>query len=496
MTSIKRKISWPQWALAIVAFIFVSIIKLHNYDRYPTPAHGEELLYSWSGIHLIETGVPVSWSTLDYPKENLVFDGIVGDKSNLYMPAKLWRPWLDEPPLYSLLSGGAGHIYGDDRTKIIPPSHSRIPSVFASIIASLLVFWTGFSFWGYGVGVLAMLFYGLSPILVFGSRLSVPENIIAMVSMAAMIMVKSYLKKPRLMYPIVWGMMAAVLGLMKPTGFFLAPLMMFLTVTKKRWSHSAVILGLTLLGVAAFIAYGYYYDWDLFVRIVGIQGQRFAGWSGLSFIFNTPAYDISLMFDGWYIFGLFFALVYSLKRKKGTGLWLMSLFFFYWLLVATLSGTEQDLLPWYRYPLFPLIAIFGALGIRKLYRRGDFFSVVLILGLLLTSRFFLANEFRPTTPPNMFRLIFFLSAVPGLVYMAFRKRWGVTISRAIIITVVVLGLFLNARYIYSVFEIRCESKECPFGPSTVFSEVRLPFLWRLLTPGDSIDMLTTRRPWL
>lgn len=479
----------------LLVFYFLAVIKLHGYDRMPAPAHGEELLYSWSGIYLIETGTPVSWSTLDYPKENLVFDGIVGDKHNLFMPAKLWKPWLDEPPLYSLLSGGMGHLYGDDRTEIIPPSHSRIPSVLASLVTMGLVFLVGYQFFGFWIGILSMTFYGLSPILVLGSRLSVPENMIALGVIGSLLLAKKYLEKPNLIFPIVTGLTAAILGLMKPTGFFLAPLMMFLAISKKKWSHAGLILALVLLGVGAYLAYGYHYDWDLFLQILSIQGRRFAGWTGLPYILNSPAYDIDLLFDGWYIFGLLMVLFFSLSEKKSKEMKLLLLFFFYWLMVSLLSGTEQDLLPWYRYPIFPLIAVFGALGLRWLHKRADFFALVLGIGLLMTSRYYLMNAFRPTTPTIVFRLVYFVALVPSLIYYLWNKSWARKLSRWILILFIGMGMFFNAKYLYTIFETRCESISCPFGPTTKLSETKLPFLWRLFVRGENTDMLTTKRPW-
>ena len=47
----------------------------------------------------------------------------------------------------------------------------------------------------------------------------------------------------------VWGVMAVIGGLMKPTGFFIAPLMMFVSARKKRWADVLIILLLTLAGV-------------------------------------------------------------------------------------------------------------------------------------------------------------------------------------------------------------------------------------------------------
>ena len=492
------KINWGwvcKWGLVALVFYVMCVLKLHGYDRYPTPSHGEELLYGWSGIHLVETGVPVSWSTLEYPKKNKFAEGIFGEKDGLNMGATLWKPWLDEPPVYSWMVGQVAHSYGDDRMKVIPPSHSRIPSVFASLAVTALVFAVGYSFFGYGIGLLSMTFYGLSPILVFGSRLSVPENMIALGVVLMLWLSKYYEKSPKIWYAILGGVMSAVLGLMKPTGYFLAPLLMFVAIKKRRWLDSGIILALTLIGVGLFVMYGNSLDPVLFRKIVEIQGGRYAGWTGLGYVLVSPAIDIFNTFDGWYIFGLLFALFFSMRKVTTKEMSLLVLFFFYWLIIATISGTEQDLLPWYRYPLFPMIAIFGALGIAYTFKRPSFALVTLFVGLMLSGRYMVANEFRPTTPPNVYRVLYFLFLLPSLIEMAWGVKWMKYITRMVLAVVLILGIYYNARYVYSVFEFRCESKICAFGPSTKYSEMKLPLLWRFLIPGDSTDMLTTKRPW-
>jgi hypothetical protein len=483
-----------KWTFVFLLFVFYSIIRLHNYDKIPGPSHAEELLYSWSGIYLIETGVPQSWSTLDYPKSAKVYDGIVGNRSNLFLPATLYRPWLDEPPLYSLMSGGVAHLYGDDRTVVLPVSHTRVPSMFASLAVMGLVFFVTFSFFGYWQGVLAMTVYGTCQILIFASRLSVPENMIALGVIGGLLLAKAYLKSSNKYFPWVWGLMSALLGLMKPTGFFMAPLGMFLSFTQKKWRDAVVILGVTLSGVAAYVYYGYSIDWNIFKNIVAIQGTRFAGWSGLGYIFTSPAYDIFTVNDGWYIFAMLASVFYIFKNHKSKNLWLVSLFFMYWVLVGLLSGTEGDLLPWYRYPFFPLLAVFGGLMLYKLIKKADFFSASIILGLLMSSRYFLMNAFRPTTPPNTFRIVFLLAMIPSLAYYLWKKKWLLSLSRIVIIGFLVLGVWYNVKYVYNSFEIRCESITCPFGKGNFFSEMKLPFLWRFLVIGDSKDMLTTKRP--
>ena len=296
------------------------------------------------------------------------------------------------------------------------------------------------------------------------------------------------------MVPNRLGIDVGGLGLMKPTGFFMAPLGMFLASKEKRWRDAAIILGITLLGVGGFIYYGYSVDWNLFKTIVAIQGVRFAGWSGLAYMLTTPAYDIFTISDGWYVFALFSSIFFIFSAKKSKEVWLTAMFLVYWMLVALFAGTEGDLLPWYRYPMFPTMAVFGGLMLYDLIKRADFFSNTMILGLLMTSRFFMMNAFRPTTPPNTFRIVFLLAVLPALAYYIWKKKWMNSLSRIIAVAFLVLGVWYNVKYIYNAFEIRCESISCPFDRSSKLSEIKLPFFWRYLVVDVSTDMLTTKRP--
>lgn len=481
------------WLVTLGLFVFFVLIRLHNYDRMPTPGHAEELLYGWSGIYLIEEGVPQSWSTLQYPDENLVFDGIVGDMTGMYLPAKLYRPWLDEPPLYSLMSGGVAHLYGADRTKVLPPSYIRLPSVMAGIVTLALVFVVGWQFFSFPIGVLAMALYGSSPLFVFGSRLSVPENITALGVMIGLLLARKYLKKPYMWFALVMGLMGAALGLMKPTGFFMIILAGFISATKKRWSDVIILLLFLAAGVGIYAWYGNHYGWELFKHIVSIQGGRFPGWTSFAYLLNNPGYDIVTMWDGTYVLG-FIAAIYFTLREKTKETKLVGLFFLFWVMVGIFGGSEQDMLPWYRYPYFPLLAIYGALLIAKIYKKPNFVGMVLVVLLMLTSRWYLLNAFRPTTPPWTFRFVVLFALLPTLLGYIKKAKWQTIVSRYIIIFFVVLGMWYGAKYIYSAFEIRCEAISCPMGPGTKFSEVKVPLLWRLMVPGDPTDMLTTKRP--
>ncbi len=482
----------------LVVVAFLTVIKLHNYDRVPGTGHAEELLFSWSGIYLIETGVPQSWSTLDYPDDYLVFDGIVGDKDGVYLPAKLYRPWLDEPPLYSLVSGGVSHLFGDDRTMVSPTAHIRIPSVLVSLVTMVLVFGVARRLFGFKVGMLSMICYGLIPTFVFGSRLSVPENMTAMVSMLAVWLMLDYQDEPKLKIMVWLGFLSSLLGLMKPTGLFLVALMMFFAVKKRRWGDLLVLIVFGLSTVGLILAWGARFDWVTFGSILKIQGQRFPGWTSLVHILVSPAYDIFEFFDGWYVFSMlstiFMSIALAGKDKKIN---LLALFFFFWLMVAVFSGTEQDLLPWYRYPLFPLMSIFAGLGIVWLYRNLNFYTLVIALGLFLSSRFYLSNAFRPLQSAWGFRLVFLVALVPSLLAMGklIKIRTAEKINRSIFGLIVFVGLFLNSRYIYSAIDIMCENQRCAFGPQTVLSRVKFPVIDKILFLPKVKDGFDNTRPF-
>ena len=125
----------------ILVLFFTFVLRAHNYDRVPTANHLDEMLYAWSGIYLIETGEPVSWSTLDYPKRSEVYKGRISYKGGIPEAyVTLYKPWLDEPPLFSLIVGYFAHLYGADRNEFVPSSYIRVPVIIFSTLTSIMVF--------------------------------------------------------------------------------------------------------------------------------------------------------------------------------------------------------------------------------------------------------------------------------------------------------------------------------------------------------------------
>lgn len=477
-------------AAFLLVFLFTFILRAHNYEKVPTPAHLDEQLYAWSGINLVERGVPISWSTLDYPKRAEVFKGVMSyGGGEPKAGVTLYKPWLDEPPLFSYLVGYSAHLFGADRNGFIPSSYIRFPVIFVSTLTSIMVFLVGALVSGFWMGLFAMLLYGTVPLMVFASRTAMPENLIALLLMTSIYLLLRYQKKASFWYLASIPVLAGLAGLAKPTGYFIAPLAIFFvwykdyvgkkTNLKRLIVKSLYILLLTLPFVAAYIWYGYHFDKEIFRVITAVQGNRPIGFGNLAWQLISPSYGTNVLKDTWFVFCLFSGVFYLFRARKALSK-LISFSLVYWLSVVILSGGEGDLLAWYRFPYYPLLAITGAWALIYLYKKANFFSLFLICGLLLGNRLLLVNPFRPNITPTNFRALFCLIMAPGLAYQIFKTDWLKKLVKITILIVVVVGLYLNTKYIYSAYEVACQNLSCPLVPSTWLSTLRFPFFWRFL----------------
>lgn len=480
----------------VSVFVFTFILRAHSYERTPTSNHLDEQLYALSGINLIETGTPISWSTLDYPKSAEVFSGKISYKEgdpSAYVT--LYKPWLDEPPLFSLIVGEAAHLFHADRSGFIPSTYIRFPIIFVSAVTSIMVFLIAYELGGFWIGTLSMLIYGTEPIMVFASRSAMPETLIALFYSITVYLLIKFLKNKRFIYILPIPILAGLSGLSKPTGYFMIFLAVFavaITLYREKqinWpriiKYALYLIAATLPFVFVYIWYGNHFDPEIFKRIISIQGFRPAGFNSLAWFLITPSYDTSILRSSWYVFCLASA-VFFIFRTKERSEKIVGLGFVYWVIIVMLSAGENDLLSWYRFPALPFLAIFGAWGIKYLFEKADFFASFLISGLLLGNRMLLVNAFRPNVNANVYRYVFSALLVPSLANWVFNKKWLKALSRLVIAGVVVVGIWFNTTYIYNAYDIACEAKTCPMVPTTFLSNLHYPIIWRLFVLGKPV----------
>lgn len=484
----------------LLVFYFTFILRAHNYDRVPTANHLDEMLYAWSGIYMIEAGMPVSWSTLDYPKKAEVYKGKISYKGG--MPeahVTLYRPWLDEPPLFSLIVGWFAHINGALRTDFIPSSYIRIPTVLFASLTSVMIFLIAKYVSGYWTGILSMIVYGTVPLFVFASRTAMPENLIALLFTIIFYLLLRFLDNPKNIYILPLPFLIGIAGLSKPTGYFLLPLALYLTflggylrkhLKSAIYACSYLIFGLIPF-ILAYLVYGYLLDAEIFQRILSIQSNRPVGFGSLAWYFISPSFDTAIFKDSWFVFSLLSAVYFifitkfGLKEVKALGnkSSLVILAFVYSVIIVMISGGEGDLLAWYRFPTYPFLSIITAWGLQFIVKKADLFASFLAAGILLGNRLLLSNPFRDNVQPLQYRITFSLLMLPPLMRTIFENGFLEKISKIVIIGVIIVGIYMNVVFVYNAFEIICESKSCPIVPSTKLSVLHFPFIWRFLVLG-------------
>lgn len=473
--------------ILVFVFSFTFILRAHNYDKAPGLGQLEELAFGWAGINLIETGSPVSWSTLEYPESSLVYSGEVNfDGSEPKVFVDLHKPWLDQPPLFSLISGGSAHLFGANRNFVLPTSYMRLPVIFITFLTSILLFLIARKVSGFWTGVLTVLIYGTTPVFVLSSRMAVPENLIGCIYLLIVYLLLKFREKPHFLYLAVIPFVIGLAGLSKATGFLIAPLVLYEIFIKKYYKSAVYLVLVVSLFVGLFIYYGIYFNEGIFWRLMEIQTTRPVGFGSLGFILTTPSFDINVFQDNFYIFCMISAVFFifgnklsdSLKMDQGRRFVIFSLI--YGIIIVAFSGGEKDLLSWYRFIFMPLFAITGAWGIIYVIKNISFATTVVSVFLFLGNRFLLVNPFRSHLSPQAFRIIFSSLVLPSLVFEWLNKRNLEIICRIILVGTLVVGIYINVIYIYNIHEINCESRSCPIGPSTAISRMYFPIFWRFL----------------
>lgn len=468
-------------AAFLIVFLFTFLLRAKDYERSPQMGNLEEMLYAWSGIYLVETGTPVSWTTLDYPERAVVFRGTIDYQGGQPSAGvNLYKPWLDEPPLFSALVGYSAHLFGADRGDFIPTAYIRLPVIIISAITSIFVFLVARFVSGFWTGIFSMLIYGTVPIFVLGSRLAVPENLIALFFIIMVYLLLKFQKKPKFIYLAAIPLLAGLSGLAKPTGYFIAPLAMYIAYSKKFYKSAVYILGGTLIFVALYIAYGLYFDPEIFWNITLIQGSRPVGFSSLAWFFISPAVDWRMLIDSFYIFCTLSAAYFIFAPKEKEKQFISFSFIFY-VMVVMVSGGEGDLLGWYKYPTFPLLAILGTWGLQVLIKKANVFTTFLAAGMLIGNQHLLINAYHHTISPWAYRIIFSSLMLPSLINQIHESKSLTKLVRIIIVGIIAFGIYTNVNYILHEYEVNCQGATCLHGPRLFISSFQVPIIKNLFS---------------
>lgn len=397
--------------LVIVILLLSVFLRLHNYSIYPQRgATSDEYTYSFLGVSLINQHVPISWSMFEYKdKKDLTIKGI-------YFP--IVKPYFDHPPFYGLVVGTWALLFKQDTFEKITLEVIRIVPIILATISSLLLFLIANRLYDFKTGIWALLIFDTVTIFVMNMRVSVAENLLAVLFLGAIYFFSKHRKKLNTKIISILGILCGLALLTKILGITLFFSMLYLLINERLKPRLIKLFVSTfLIFPALLLSYAAIFDWNLFWQIQSAQGGRFIGPETLLNLLQNPVIVNKVIPDGWYFLG-FFALFHSLFDNKNKIITIPSLFYF---LALFVSLTNQGFSGWYMIPLFPFMAMSIARLIVESIRNMNFgiFVFLLFVGSWHIQNLF-KEPFGLTSP--VFRTFIFLLFVPLIIFQLFSNK--------------------------------------------------------------------------
>lgn len=363
-----------------VGFLFLGItflgfiLRIHNLNTWPRKgATFDEYAWTWQGMNIIQKGVPVSWSP--HPQyENA--NSIIYQETHF----RIVEPFLEHPPLFGIVAGGFALMNGASDMYGLDLYHIRPLALLLGTLSIILVFLLTRELYGIKVGLLASLLYATIPTVVIGSRIVQNENFFIPVWLLSLYLTTKYIKSKRKIFRNIAIILCSLLILAKipwiAGGLSLIGIFLF---HKKYKDALLVILGV-ITALICFAAYGYYYDWDLFLNLWKLQANRYdITFFSIYALLQKPFLIDRHYTDGWIYFG-WIAFAILLVRDIKKNIFIVAPLISYFLIF--LAGIPDEAgHGWYRYPFYPFLIVSIALFTKEYFAKNfllTFFFLVII----------------------------------------------------------------------------------------------------------------------
>ncbi len=446
-------------SLIVVALLMAALLlRAWKIDYIPFQSDGDELAYVFAGQSLIEKHVPISWSSFEYPASFHDKKITLGDANfNAVDTFQMIKPWFDHPFVLPLVIGSWAEAWGYHFASIPPSSILRWPMLVFAGITLYLVYALAKEWFGYWSGVFSLFLVSFSPILIFAQRMVVGENLVTPFLLLAIYLA---VKEKRLVWPILFSVLAA---LSKFTGLISVPILLVYYLLHKEYKKAAVytISSLALFAVI-YGGYGALLGWQQFVAAFAYQSHRLLGWSNPAFILQSPGFHHFIVLDMSYylilLLGFAPLLFPKTKMKKNPLFLLLTIFILFITIWAT--SAEQDLLGWYKIPLFTMLAISAGQVVTEATLSC---GILLLLWVTIINNFGLVRY--PTHPlPESMNLRAVLAGVFGITGLGvifsdhkigkFLLKWSLILA--------VAGYALSSVYITTkYYQAFCRDRHCP-----------------------------------
>jgi len=377
-----------EWAAVVFALILWTGAWLRLTGRLEDPPFGDnkdELADLWNGWHLLHGAGPGSWTDLDfaafYPETQRFFW--------FGSPFVVVKPYLDRPPLFSLLAGVASRAWSIPHYLFVPLERARLLPIALSLLCAVVVFLAGREAarrkmpgspgdLGHreepdapGAALLGLLMFAVCPSAVLGSRLVKEEALLALLYVTAVWLSLREERRPSKAAASALGLIALLGPWTKEIGILaglLPALRLFRAKDRRCRRLSGILVGLTLLSAGSYLAWGFALGGSVFARVLTAQASKPGGFDTIwNLAVGGAAARRHPELAGWTValWGLAIASSVAAGRRRHAALALSATL--YLLVIGVLVKPEA--FDYYRIPFYPLLCAASGPSLLAMLRR-------------------------------------------------------------------------------------------------------------------------------
>ena len=343
---------WRTWEIGLLAAVALVglLLRTHDYALAPVPSDNrDELGWAWSGLTLLTRHVPYAWSYLKaYPGVSLL--AINGATYPIV------HPWLDHPPLFSLLMGGWAWVRGARDLADVTPEMIRPVAIALSTLSIALLYALGRRVLSWQAALVGSALLATAPVAVLFGRAVESENLLAPLLLTSLVLTHRLLTgesgRPAM---AVLAVVCVAASLTKVPGVAVGIACGAVLLLGGRWWWAALAAGSGVLGLLLYAGYGALLDWHTFMAVLSAQEARRHGVMGAYLFIVAPAGIGTSARDGWWMLGWIGMGAFLVGRSRGV--WLLPWAALVFAAVILLFADER-LVPrfgWYRIPIYPLV---------------------------------------------------------------------------------------------------------------------------------------------
>ncbi|HUD09781.1 MAG TPA: glycosyltransferase family 39 protein [Patescibacteria group bacterium] len=435
---IKNKNAILSFKFVSLAFVLILGFYLRYDNLYTWPRLGatfDEYAWTWLGINLIQNHVPMSWSR--HP-QYIYRQSIVYQKT----PFVIVKPYLEHPPLFGLVVGSFALISGAKDMYHVNLQNIRGLALILGVLSIFMVYVLAAEVYGFRIGLLSSFLYAITPTIVVGSRIVENENFFIPFFLLALFFMSKFIKTKNPWFRNIAAVICGLLTLAKVPWIAGALAIVLVLFYLKKYKDSLKFLAIVLPIFLIYFAYGYYWDWNIFLGLWGLQLQRFdITFNSFFALFTSPYLVDRFMVDGWIYFGWFAVFLLLVKDIKKNIFVILP--FLAYLAVFIFVIPNEPSHGWYRYPFYPFLTISTALFLKEYFNKNYLLTFLFLIftGLsmlqlswaqslgfsFLVFRFFLilfGISALPLFIPKTKKLSYFTSYV-SLVIIFFLSMWSI-----------------------------------------------------------------------